>query len=609
MNNLILSGSTASNTAILTPALSGSTNTTSTTPVKSISEIRYEYFLNKALGKEHGLTLNELNKDSEEIKNRQRAASLDTLPELLPDVTPVEASQEEPPIYPLQEVVVADHPIMKKSIYNNLPEMQPEEYQQLKNDIQKNGFDKKYPIWLYNGDILDGWNRQKVCDELGIKPEYKDFEGDDIKAYWFCVRSNNRRDLTPIQRACWAVDSTLLIEKLKKEAKVRMESGKSNLSQKIDEGNKYKNENRTDTKLAKEFKANRTYINEVQKIKKDNPEVFEKLKSGDLKLTELKKDEKSKTLKKKKAEYIEQAKADILFMPEVSLMDCQDFLKTFADDSVDLLFTDPPSMIDVPNILEFTESWLPLAIQKTKKSGRMLVCSGAYPEEIQAFLTVLLKQDKFIVDNPLVWMYKNTLVVTSKMKYNLNYQLIWHLYSKDSSELDTSITNEMLSAMEINAPDGRVGNRLHTWQKPDELARRLIRHTTKIGDLVVDPFTCTGTFLLAANRLQRIGKGCDNDITNLNIAISMGCQLIKNNETAVAKDDIPHYEINYKDETPAAGENAIIEDIDELLEIDGDVIKAEVSEYSGRSRTKENSVVIPQPSRGRHKIMSGKILK
>ena len=64
MNNFSISGSTATNTPILTPAQSGSTNTTSTTPVKSKRELKNEYYLNKALGKENFLTLDEINKDS-----------------------------------------------------------------------------------------------------------------------------------------------------------------------------------------------------------------------------------------------------------------------------------------------------------------------------------------------------------------------------------------------------------------------------------------------------------------------------------------------------------------------------------------------------------------
>ena len=118
-------------------------------------------------------------------------------------------------------------------------------------------------------------------------------------------------------------------------------------------------------------------------------------------LTDLKKEEKSQKLEAEKAKNIKkEGSADIPIKPEVSLMDCNDFLQSFPDDSIDLLLTDPPYSTDVADINAFTESWLPLAIQKTKKSGRMLIFSGAYAKEMEAFLSVLSKQTKFIVDHP-----------------------------------------------------------------------------------------------------------------------------------------------------------------------------------------------------------------
>jgi len=269
--------------------------------------------------------------------------------------------------------------------------------------------------------------------------------------------------------------------------------------------------------ITKDESSNARVINNEPELRKQVIEAV--IKSGKVitpKIVgnEIKKIVKGQTLTDKKAEYVLQSSADILIKPDVFLMDSKKFLKTFPDNSIDLLLTDPPYSTHVADINAFTKSWLLLAIQKTKKSGRMLIFSGAYPEEIQAFLKVLLKQTKFILAPPLIWSYKNTLAKTPKMHHNLNYQLIWELYSKESSPLDTSITGEMFSVMEMNAPDGRLGKRFHAWQKPDELARRLIRHTTKEGDLVVDPFVCTGTFVLEANRLKRRGKGCDNNQAN-----------------------------------------------------------------------------------------------
>ena len=55
---------------------------------------------------------------------------------------------------------------MKKHRLNILPEMQQEAYSSLKNDIEKNGFDNKFPIYIYQDEIIDGWNRFKACKDL-----------------------------------------------------------------------------------------------------------------------------------------------------------------------------------------------------------------------------------------------------------------------------------------------------------------------------------------------------------------------------------------------------------------------------------------------------------
>jgi len=169
--------------------------------------------------------------------------------------------------------------VLKKHNLNIFPDMDEEDYSALKNDIQKNGYDRKYPIWLYNGEILDGWNRHKICSELNITPVYKNFKGDDSDAIAFVVRSNNRRDLTPSQRACIAIEYASIFEKFKTEAKEKQrQGGKIKVRQKNAEPKS--DDNKTDSKVAKLFKTNRSYIQKARKIKVDNPEIFEKIKSG-----------------------------------------------------------------------------------------------------------------------------------------------------------------------------------------------------------------------------------------------------------------------------------------------------------------------------------------
>jgi hypothetical protein len=290
--------------------------------------------------------------------------------------------------------------------------------------------------------IIDGHNRFEICKKNGIEFQTteRDFDNILLAKQWMIRNQYSRRNLNAYQRSLLALE----LEDIYKEL------AKSNL--KLSKGHGIKGSEisptvKIDTReeIAKEGAVSSNTISKVKRIvtEADN-KIKEKLNSGEMSINqaykEIKADDKSIKLKEKKAEYVEKSKGELIIIPEVYLMDCKDFLQTFEDNSIDLLYTDPPYMTDVtnvPDIKAFTESWLPLAIQKTKKSGRMLIFSGAYPEEMEVFLKILRSQDKFIVDSPLVWIFNNTLGVTPKMYYNLNYQLIWHLYSNESAPLDT----------------------------------------------------------------------------------------------------------------------------------------------------------------------------
>lgn len=237
-----------------------------------------------------------------------------------------------------------------------------------------------------------------------------------------------------------------------------------------------------------------------------------------------KSEQKKKLIQERKQKIEQTLKASIAGNePIIVKQDAISFLNSFNDNSIDLLITDPPYSTDVKDIHSFAQEWLTVALKKVKDTGRVYVCIGAYPVEQKAYFDVFLNQEKFVLDNPLIWTYKNTLGITPKLKYNLNYQVILHGYSKQNKPLNTEITNEMFSVMEINAPDGRLGVRYHTWQKPLELGERLIRHANlEKNALVVDCFACTGTFLIAAAKHGYQAKGCDINVDNIAIAVQRG---------------------------------------------------------------------------------------
>lgn len=82
-----------------------------------------------------------------------------------------------------------------------MPISQPDEYEVLKANIEANGFDARFPIVLFEGMILDGRHRWRVCEETKTKPVTTDFEGTERDAALFVLRANTRRNLTTGQRA------------------------------------------------------------------------------------------------------------------------------------------------------------------------------------------------------------------------------------------------------------------------------------------------------------------------------------------------------------------------------------------------------------------------
>lgn len=421
----------------------------------------------------------------------------------------------------------------KKHRLNIYPEMSEDEFETLKAGMAEEGFDPDLPIILFEGAIIDGWNRYRAATQLGIERKFKEFKGSKNDAFEYIIKTNKRRSLSSSQKAAIAVEAEDVYAELEaeveqqrrtKQAKTLKETheegvfGGINSAKQRDQ--KQKAEAETRTKLAKKFDTNPRYVSDAKKLREEKPDAYNQVLTGKISIPKVKKQEE---IKQTKQAYTESTKTDT--PPVITIADCKEYLSTFEDNSIDLLITDPPYMTDVDDIEAFAQSWLPLALQKVKPEGRAYICIGAYPKEVQAYFAILLNQDKFILDNPLIWTYRNTLGQTPKMKYNLNYQMVLHLYSKASAELDTTITKEMFSVQDINAPDGRQGNRLHTWQKPDELAKRLVRHSTKEGDTVVDCFACTGTFLLAAAAMGRKAVGCELSAENAAIAKQRGCDV------------------------------------------------------------------------------------
>lgn len=397
-----------------------------------------------------------------------------------------------------------------------IPPLTDEEYKGLEQSILEEGCRDALVMW---GDtLIDGHNRYEICTKHNIayNAVQMDFDSRNDVIVWIIKNQFGRRNLPAYERARLALRlKPVIAERVEKNLHLSGGAGVKG-SQKSD--------NLSDTKheLARAAGVSHDTIAKVEKIEKTaSPEVKAKLQSGDMSINQaykaIKLEEKKEQIKKAERSIAEQAKEE--YKPKLYVTDCT---KAHLKEKCDLLLTDPPYSTDVDNIEAFVDSWLYKALDGVKDTGFAYIFIGAYPNELKAYLNAKIPKHMELCQQ-LIWTYKNTLGQNPKDRYKQNYQSCLFYRGMNAPMLDCPLTAEQWAVQEINAPDGRQGDRYHAWQKPMEIAERFIRHSTKTGDTVYDPFACTGTFLLASAKLGRKAYGCEIDPENAKIAIERGC--------------------------------------------------------------------------------------
>lgn len=228
---------------------------------------------------------------------------------------------------------------MQKHKYNIFPDASKEDFDLLVCDISKNGYDLDFPIILYQGAILDGWNRWRACQQVGEKPATKEFTGSDTDAINYTLRTNKRRNLTSSQWATIAVDAEEIMEAIAEEVeRERKEKQSENAvnrytpKESLASGNKLPEAKtaptRTTEKAATIFNTNKQYIKDAKRLKATRPEAFKAVQSGEKTITQVKKEiktEKREQEREKKIEAFEQRKEEIgtkdLPLPSLVLAD------------------------------------------------------------------------------------------------------------------------------------------------------------------------------------------------------------------------------------------------------------------------------------------------
>jgi ParB-like chromosome segregation protein Spo0J len=431
--------------------------------------------------------------------------------------------------------------ILDPEISSLMPQIDPGEYSRLEQNILADGCREAIVVESGTRIIIDGHQRYRICVEHHLPFEIVEKEfGSRIDAkIWIITNHLGRRNLSEFQRARLALAlKPLLIAR----NRLRIVGGRA-----TDE------HTTTRLELARVAGVSRDTIQKVGLIMRNgSEEIIQALSCGSMSIRtasvlvglpkkeqervpdepaaailysaeRIRAQQKGEKIKRREDKLAAQRKTAKL-KAHVIEADAVEWLHTIEDRSADLLFTDPPYCTDVPDIEAFVGSWLALPLSKVKATGRAYIFAGAYPEEMLAYLSALHQQKRFVTEI-LGWTYSNTLGPAPARGYKSNWQAVFYLQGEEAPNLKAPNLVEQFAMQAIPAPDGRQGERFGSWQKPYALAEMYIRHSSAEGDLIIDPFTGTGTLLLAAADLGRIAMGCDHDPEALAICRERGAEV------------------------------------------------------------------------------------
>lgn len=215
-------------------------------------------------------------------------------------------------------------------------------------------------------------------------------------------------------------------------------------------------------------------------------------------------------------------------------------IKELEDSSVDLLIVDPPynlrkdyhgnvfSEKKTEQYREFTKSWIKALIPKLKKTASIYVCC----DWKSSMVIGPILEEFFFVRNRITWMrekgrgskanWKNSMediwyaTVSDDYKFNLDEVKIRRKviapYKEKGKPKDWEETQEgnFRNTHPSNFWDditipfwSMKENTAHPTQKPEKLIAKLILASSDLGDLVLDPFSGSGTTCVVAKKLKR----------------------------------------------------------------------------------------------------------
>lgn len=261
-------------------------------------------------------------------------------------------------------------------------------------------------------------------------------------------------------------------------------------------------------------------------------------------------------------------------------------MKKIKDNTIDLIFADPPYNMNLqkklfrPNGDEFNgvndewdkyeslkdydnqaEKWLKECLRILKPDGSFWVI-GSF-QNIHRIGYILQDLGAWII-NEIVWEKTNPVPNFAGTRFvNSQETLLWVVKRKNAKYTFNYKTMKFLNngkqmksvwSFPICSGNERLrnefGKKVHSTQKPLALLERIILASSNYGDLVLDPFSGTGTTAHAAKKWGRkyIGIELNKDYYNASIErLNNVNENLNNDDLKFAKYDIPPKKILFKD--------------------------------------------------------------
>lgn len=274
-------------------------------------------------------------------------------------------------------------------------------------------------------------------------------------------------------------------------------------------------------------------------------------------------------------------------LDQIICADALQSLKQIPEQSVDLIFADPPYFMQTSGQLirpsgqvfngvddawdkfasfadydKFSLQWLTECKRILKVNGAIAVI-GSFQNIYR--LGYLMQNLGFWVINDIVWHKSNpvpnfngtrfvnaheTILLCAKdrqSKITFNYQTMKHY---NGGKQDKSVwTLPLCTGRERLV--GQDGKKLHSTQKPLELIKKIVLATTKVGDVVLDPFFGTGTTGHAAKLMGRHFIGIERE--------TIYCKAALERIGAIEYEVSPIYNLDYEIKPPKVAMATLID--------------------------------------------------